>query len=143
MNVTIYNQLGERITAQPQWGNSLCPEIKGNEAANASICSVVHQYLTDQVKKTGQPAIDSCDAGMVKILFPIYHKNVFCGVVSCCGTLPQGGEVEDFLIHKTTGLTEEEIHLHSQTVSISTEADHQKIIQTIKDHLSAARSDKA
>lgn len=135
LNVTIFSDFGDRITAAPQWGNSLCPYIKGNELANASICAVVHQHLMDRVKKTEEPAIDLCDVGLVKILVPICHQNLFYGVVSCCGTLPKGGELEDFLIQKTTGLTDEEIHRHSETIKITTEADIRRIIQTTKKHL--------
>jgi len=62
-----------------------------------------------QAKKTGRFVVGECDAGLVKIAVPIFVEGEFLGTAGGCGRLPAGGEVEAFIIEKTTGLTEEEV----------------------------------
>jgi hypothetical protein len=62
-----------------------------------------------QAKQTRKAVIGKCDAGLVKIAVPIFSNGNFLGTAGGCGLLPQGGEVETFMIEKTTGLSEEEI----------------------------------
>ena len=136
VNAGVFDTLGKRITATPLWANTLCPIIKATQAANESICAVAHQYLADQARQTRLPAVDLCDAGMIKIVVPVYHKENFFGVVSCCGSLPEEGEIEDFLVQKTTGLSDEEFQLHYQSVKTINKGEIQTIIRTIEEQLS-------
>jgi ligand-binding sensor protein len=62
-----------------------------------------------EAKQTEKPVIGECDAGMMKISVPVFAEGEFLGAVGGCGLLPEGGEVETFLIEKTLGLSEKEI----------------------------------
>ncbi len=61
-------------------------------------------------EKTKKPVIEECDAGMVKIVVPIFVENEFIGAVGGCGLLlDEEGEVETFLIGKTIDMDEGEL----------------------------------
>ena len=68
-------------------------------------------------KKNRKPVVEECDAGMIKIVAPIFLNGEFLGSVSGCGLLQQSeGEVESFLVNKTTGIDGEEINRLSKDV---------------------------
>jgi ligand-binding sensor protein len=62
-----------------------------------------------QAKRTNKPVIGECDAGLIKVAVPIFKDDEFLGTAGGCGLLPDGGELETFMIEKTTGLSEAEI----------------------------------
>ena len=72
MNASVFNAEGIRITDFVKWANSLCPEIKATEKGQSYICSVAHQNLATQAVKSRKPVIDTCDAGMLKLVVPIF-----------------------------------------------------------------------
>jgi len=109
MNCTVYNTSGIGITGKPNWCNKICPVIKANKDSLAAICAPGNQYFMAQAKKTKQAVIGECDAGLMKIAVPIFVDGAFFGTAGGCGRLPAGGEVENFMIEKTTGLNETEI----------------------------------
>lgn len=109
MNCTVFDQSGTGVTGKPCWCNRLCPEIKGNKNSLAAICAPGNQYFMATARQTGEPVIGECDAGLVKIAVPIFVDGVFMGTAGGCGRLPQGGEVESFIIEKAMGRNEKEI----------------------------------
>ena len=109
MNCTVYDTTGVGITGKPRWCNRLCPEIKANPDSLAAICAPGNQNFMAQARQTARPVIGECDAGLVKIAVPIFVNGDFLGTAGGCGRLPEGGEVETFLIEKTTGLDEARI----------------------------------
>lgn len=117
LNCTVYGEQGVGITGKPNWCNRLCPLIKGNKESLATICAAGNQNFMAQSKTTKKPVIGECDAGFVKIAVPIFIGDKFLGTAGGCGLLPEGGEVESFLVEKTLGLSEEEI------VSLSTDIE--------------------
>ena len=52
--------------------------------------------------------ISECDMALAKLAVPIFVGDTFLGTVGGCGLLPEGGEVEEFMVHKATGLKIEE-----------------------------------
>ncbi len=50
-----------------------------------------------------------CDIALVKMAVPIFVGDTFLGTVGGCGLLPEDGEVEEFMVQKTTGLEEREV----------------------------------
>jgi ligand-binding sensor protein len=109
INCTVYNTSGVGVTGKPNWCNRLCPVIKANKESLAAICAPGNQNFMAQAKKTGKPVIAECDAGMVKIAVPIFVDQEFLGTAGGCGLLPEGGEIETFMIEKSTGMSAEEI----------------------------------
>ncbi|MDI6796138.1 MAG: PocR ligand-binding domain-containing protein [Desulfatibacillaceae bacterium] len=109
LDCTVYNPDGISFSGEHLFCNSLCPQIKKHPEALATICASGNQNFTAQAKASGKPVIDECDAAMVKITVPIFVGEEFLGTVGACGALPPEGEVETFLVEKTTGLDEEKI----------------------------------
>ena len=109
LNCTVYNTSGIGITGKPNWCNDLCPKIKANKESLAVICAAGNQNFMAQAKKTKKTVIDECDAGLLKIAVPIFIDGEFLGTAGGCGRLAAGGEVEGFIIAKTTGMGEDEI----------------------------------
>ena len=109
INCTVYDASGVGVTGKPNWCNRLCPEIKANKESLAAICAPGNQNFMAQVKRTKKPVIGECDAGLIKIAVPIFFDGKFLGTAGGCGLLPEGGEVETFLIEKSIGLSEKEI----------------------------------
>jgi len=73
--------------------------------------------------QTKQTVIEECDAGMLKMVVPIFMNDNFIGAVGACGLLLDDAEVEDFLVNKTTDIAEEKIERLSQGIrSITTDS---------------------
>jgi ligand-binding sensor protein len=109
LNCTVYNAEGISETGKPNWCNPLCPEIKSRKASLAAICAAGNQYFMAEAQKTGKAVIDVCDAGLLKIAVPIFVGDEFLGTAGGCGRLPEDGEIDTFIVHKTTELAEEAV----------------------------------
>ena len=121
LDANIFNIDGIRITDYKNWANKLCPAIKATDKGQSYICAVAHMNLSAQAKQTQESLVEECDAGLVKIIVPIFMKNEFLGAVGACGFLLDGGEVDSFLVNMTTGMDEEEVERLSadiETISI-------------------------
>jgi ligand-binding sensor protein len=122
INCTVYNTSGVGVTGKPNWCNQLCPVIKANPDALAAICAPGNQNFMAQAKQTAKAVIGECDAGLVKIAVPIFAEDEFLGTAGGCGLLPEGGEVETFMIEKSTGMSEAEIADLSKSVGTMSDA---------------------
>lgn len=122
LDANIFNIDGIRITDYKNWANRLCPAIKATDKGQSYICAVAHMNLSIQAKQTQKSLVEECDAGLVKIIVPIFMKDEFFGAVGACGFLLDDGEVDSFLVNMTTGIDEEDIErLASDIGTISTE----------------------
>ena len=122
LDANIFNIDGIRITDYKNWANRLCPAIKATDKGQSYICAVAHMNLSIQAKQTQKSLVEECDAGLVKIIVPIFMKDEFFGAVSACGFLLDDGEVDPFLVNMTTGIDEEDIERLSADIgTISTE----------------------
>lgn len=110
LNAAVFSAAGTRITDYVLWANRLCPLIKGHPKGQQFICAVAHQNLAAQAAGSGLPVIEACDAGMLKLVVPIFYRGEFLGVAGGCGSLETGEAIDSFLIHKTVGLAEEQIN---------------------------------
>jgi ligand-binding sensor protein len=109
INCMVYNTSGIGVTGKPNWCNRLCPEIKANKDSLAAICAPGNQNFMAQAKQTKRSVIGECDAGLTKIAVPIFVHDEFLGTAGGCGLLPDGGEIETFMIEKSMGISEKEI----------------------------------
>lgn len=122
LDANIFNINGIRITDYKNWANRLCPAIKATDKGQSYICAVAHMNLSAQAKQTQKSLVEECDAGLVKIIVPIFMKDEFLGAVGACGFLLDDGEVDPFLVNMTTGIDEEAIErLSADIETISTE----------------------
>ncbi|MBI9073767.1 MAG: PocR ligand-binding domain-containing protein [Desulfatibacillum sp.] len=129
---------GGHVTHAGKWCNKLCPEIKKCPEALGSICAIAAQSFTAQARQTRQPVVSECDAGMVKVSVPIYLEDEFLGTIGGCGLLFEDGEVEDFLVQKTTGLSEEIVEELIASVPIISESKAEECAQYIEARLREA-----
>jgi ligand-binding sensor protein len=135
LNCTVYNANGIGITGKPNWCNALCPEIKSNPNALATICAAGNQFFMVEARDTGKPVIDACDAGMLKIAVPIVVAGQFLGTAGGCGRLPDGGKVDTFIIEKTTGLDETAIETLCRGLKPMTPSDALMVARYIEKRL--------
>lgn len=109
LNFSVYDTSGTAITGKPEWCNKICPEVKANKDSLAAICATGNQHFMAQAEKTRQAVIGECDAGLIKIAVPISLNGEFMGTVGGCGRLPEGGELETFMLQKLMGLSAEQV----------------------------------
>ena len=109
LNAAVFNADGVRITDFKRWANKLCPVIKADEKGQGYICAVAHQNMAAQAKQTHRSVIAECDAGLMKIAVPIFVNDDFLGIAGGCGYIMGGGEVDLYMVHKTTGIANEKL----------------------------------
>ncbi len=136
INCTIYNAQGMSITGKPNWCNRLCPEIKANKNSLSAICAPGNQYFMAQAAKTQKPVIAECDAGFIKIAVPIFVNGDFLGTAGACGLLPEGGEVEEFIVEKSLGMAQEEIVARCQGIPTMSPDQAEDMVKFIEKELS-------
>ena len=100
IDTNVFNTDGVRISEFKQWVNRLCPAIKATDKGQSFICAVAHMNLAAQASQTHRTVIEECDAGLFKLVVPIFIDNTFLGAVGACGMLLDDGEADSFLINK-------------------------------------------
>ncbi len=106
---SVFNPDGVRITDNHNWSNKLCPVIKSTEKGQSFICAVAHMNLANQAKAAKKPVVEECDAGLIKLVVPVFYRDEYLGIVGGCGLLAEDGEVDEFAINKITNINEKEI----------------------------------
>ncbi|MFZ1201143.1 MAG: PocR ligand-binding domain-containing protein, partial [Desulfobacterales bacterium] len=123
VDVNVFDTAGVRISDFKVWVNRLCPAIKATDKGQSFICAVAHMNIAVQAMQTRQAAIEECDAGLVKIVVPIFVDEEFVGALGACGLMLDEGEIDTFLIDKTTGIDEETAqNLAAEVATISNAA---------------------
>jgi len=116
LDVNVFNVVGYRITEFKNWANNLCPEIKATDKGQSFICAPAHMNIAAAAMRSKKPVIEECDAGLVKMVVPIFVKNEFVGAVGACGFLLDDGEVDSFLVYKMTDIDEEKVENLSREI---------------------------
>ena len=125
LNASVFDVDGVRITNFKKWANKLCPVIKADEKGQNYICAVAHQNIAAEAKRTHQPVIAECDAGLMKMVVPIFVNGEFIGVAGGCGYILGNGEVDTFMVNKTIGLADEKLKNLSDDIPVMTEEQAQ------------------
>ncbi len=120
LNASVFDVQGVRITEFKRWANKLCPLIKSDEKGQNYICAVAHQNIAAQAERTRQPVISECDAGLMKLVVPIFVDGEFLGVAGGCGYVLGNGEVDSFMVNKTIGIDKEKLKDLSADVPVMT-----------------------
>lgn len=132
LNAAVFNSEGQRITQFVKWANRLCPVIKSDKLGQSYICAAAHQNIAAQAKKLHKPIIEACDAGLMKLVVPIFVKDEFLGVASGCGCFLDDNEIDVFMIQKTTGLEESAIEDRSQDIPKLTQKQIEPLVEFIR-----------
>ena len=135
LNASVFDADGIRITDFKKWANRLCPAVKANEKGQSYICAVAHQNAASQAQKTGDPAMIECDAGLVKIVVPIFVDDEFLGVAGGCGLLLQDSEVDTFLVNKTTDIDVGKVENLSEDIGTVSMEQLKSVIKYIEEEL--------
>jgi ligand-binding sensor protein len=143
LDANVFNTDGIRITDHKNWANRLCPAIKATDKGQSYICAVAHMNLAAQARQTGKRLIEECDAGLLKIVIPIFVKDEFIGAFGACGMLPAEGEIDPFLINMTTGIDEQEIEGLSSDIATMTSDQAQSIAAYIEEKIGEIITDFA
>jgi ligand-binding sensor protein len=122
LDANVFNVEGYRISECKNWANDLCPEIKATDKGQSFICAPAHMNIAAQAMKTKKTVIEECDAGIVKMVVPIFLNDEFVGAIGACGFLLDDGAVDSFLVNKMTDIDEEKIEKLAEGIpSITTE----------------------
>lgn len=137
-NACAYDKDGFTFTGYKNFTNELCPAVKASKESLQAICSTAHMNLAAQVKNTGKPVQGECDAGLVKICVPVIVNDEFVGIVGGCGRLPEGGEVETYLLAKTNGNNEAKLKELAKTVRSLTSDQAAELVSFLEEKVAAA-----
>lgn len=137
----VFNTDGIRITHNKTWVNRLCPAIKATDKGQSFICAVAHMNLANQARDEKKPVIDECDAGLMKIVVPIFVDGDFIGAIGACGLLPAGGEVDAFLVNKMTDIDEERIEALCEDLAVIETNSAEEVAQFIWEKLETVVAD--
>jgi ligand-binding sensor protein len=135
LNASVFDVDGVRITEFKKWANRLCPVIKADEKGQSYICAIAHQNIAAQAQRTQQPVIAECDAGLMKIAVPIFINGEFLGVAGGCGYVMGDGEVDLFMVNKTTGISNEKLMNLSDDIPTMTLEQAESLARFIEDEV--------
>lgn len=85
--------------------------------------------------------MDVCDAGLLKIVVPIYVNDTFMGSAGGCGLILEDGEVESFLVSKAIEMDEEKIEELAKSVPVLSEEKAWDVANFIKERIDSIVAD--
>ena len=132
LDVSVFGTDGMSITEFKRWANRLCPAVKATDKGLSFICALANQTMANEVSKTRQPLVGECDAGLMKIVVPIFVGDEFLGVTAACGVILDHSEVEFFLINKITEIDETRIESLSKDINRMPEDEAERLVQYIQ-----------
>lgn len=135
LNASVFDIQGIRISDFQKWPNNLCPTIKANDKGQSFICAVAHMNLAAQARQTGKAVIEECDAGLFKVVYPVFAQGEFLGVVAGCGLLLDDSETDTFLINKITDIDEKKLEELSKDIGRKSRTEIEELAQFIKEEV--------
>ena len=135
LDVNVFDTKGYRISEFKNWANRLCPEIKATDKGQSFICAPAHMNIAALALRSKKPVIEECDAGMLKLVVPIFLNGEYIGAVGACGFLLDDGEVDSFLVYKMTDINEDKVERLAQDVKTITIEKVEMLAQYITEQL--------
>ena len=132
LNAAVFDASGVRITDFKRWANRLCPIIKAKEKGQQFICAVAHQNLAGAAQRSRRPVVAECDAGLMKLVVPIFIDDIFLGVAGGCGCLLGAGEVDTFMVRQTLGMGEDVVSKLASDMPRMTSLEVQSYVDDIQ-----------
>lgn len=137
MDANVFDTRGYRISDQKHWANQLCPAIKDTDKGQSFICAPAHMNIAAQAMRSRAPVIEECDAGMIKLVVPIFMNEEFVGAVGACGMRFEDSEIDAFLINKMTEIDEEKVEALSATVRSNARELAEDLVRYIQESIDA------
>jgi ligand-binding sensor protein len=116
----------------------LCAAVRGNQDALTYICSQRNTIMLATVGKTLKPALDCCEAGLLRLVVPVLADGALVGQITSCGLQPKGEEPETFLVAKQLGISEEEVGKLAESTPVGEEEELRIVADRLFDQLSSA-----
>ena len=135
LDANVFNPKGYRISEIKNWANRLCPAIKATDKGQSFICAPAHMNIAAMAMNQRKTVIEECDAGMLKLVVPIFYEDAFIGAVGACGMLLDDGEVDSFLVNKMTDIEEEKVEHLSEGISAITTEKAEALSQFISEQI--------
>jgi ligand-binding sensor protein len=132
LDANAFDKNGVRISEFKNWANKLCPVIKATDKGQAFICAVAHMNIAALAAQEKDIVIEECDAGLLKMVVPIFVNDEFVGSFACCGYLLDDGEVDAFMINKTTEIDEQEIDRLTEGIQSITMDKAKELVEFIQ-----------
>jgi ligand-binding sensor protein len=141
LDVNVFDTKGYRISEFKTRANRLCPEVKATDKGQSFICAPAHMNIATLAMRSKQPVIEECDAGMLKLIVPIFSNDEYVGAVGACGFLLDDGEVDSFLVNKMTDISEEKVERLAEGINSITTEKAEILAQYITDQISRIVAD--
>lgn len=135
LDANVFGTDGIRITDYKQWVNRFCPAVKADDRGQSFICAVAHMNIAEMARQAGEPVIEECDAGLLKLVVPIFIKDEFVGAVGACGLLLEDGEIDTFMVNKTLDWPEDDIEALSSDIPQMPQSDAEELAGYIRERL--------
>jgi ligand-binding sensor protein len=135
MDANVFDTKGYRISPQKHWANPLCPAVKDTDKGQSFICAPAHMNLAAQAMRSGATVIEECDAGMIKLVVPIFVRGEFLGAVGACGMRFEDSEIDAFLVTKMTDIAEERVASLAADVPSVSRAQAEELSRYIRDRV--------
>jgi len=132
---SVFNPEGVRITSVKNFSNPLCPAVKSLEKGQTFICSAAHMTMTAMVKQSRTPLVEECDAGLTKLVVPIFYKDEFMGVAGGCGLLRRGESVDSFAVSKIADMDEEQVKQLGSDVPVISDKTISQAVDFIQERI--------
>jgi ligand-binding sensor protein len=81
--------------------------------------------------------IEECDAGMIKLVVPIFVGGEFVGAVGACGMRFEDSEIDAFLVNKMTDINEDKVESLSAGVPSITRESAEELGRYIRKRVEA------
>lgn len=132
----VYDINGMGITGKGVYGNELCAEIQSIPKAQTFICAVAHNNMAAMAKNTRKPVVEECDAGMLKIVVPVFVGDEFVGAAGGCGKVFEGGEVDTFMVNRASEIPEDKVKDLARTVGTAKRQEMEALADFIAQRIS-------
>ena len=135
MRPRVYDTEGVGFTDLSYFGNDLCKEIQSIPKAQTFICAVAHNNMAAMARNTKEPVIEECDAGMIKVVVPIFVGEEFVGAAGACGKLVEGGEVDAFMVNRSSDIPEDRVEELAKTVPATTRKEMEALARFVSERV--------
>ncbi len=109
MTVGLTDENGNLVLQTQGERCALCTKIRERKESLTFICSQCNTAMLEEAKQALKPVLDSCDAGLTRMVVPILNEGVLIGQLTACGGAPEKEEIDLFLIARQVGTTEDEV----------------------------------
>lgn len=133
VNVRLYDARGASLAPEAQACNPLCRAVCGHPQAREAICARSHADLAEDAREEGKTVLGECEAGLGKILAPVFVSGRYVGAMDACGWLDPEGDVDTLLIEEETGIPEDELEAMAARVTLAATGGLRELVAELKD----------